>query len=117
MPPRSKYARLVANRVFTNRERPIAWFNAARDQLPLDQHRILTFYGIGGQGKTALCRKLREILAGEDPRLALWGNYIDILHAQNLTEDQIQTRPAEAATAAGYAPEEWRRLAAQLSGP
>jgi hypothetical protein len=71
MPPRSKYARPVANRVFTNRERPIALFNSARSAP--DRHHLLGFYGIGGQGKTALGKKLRQILADESPQLAVWG--------------------------------------------
>ena len=49
----SKFDRPKANRVFTNRERPIALFNAARVKPSLDNHHILGFYGIGGQGKTA----------------------------------------------------------------
>jgi len=73
MPPRSKYARPIANRVFTNRERPIAAFDAARADLRADAHRVLTFYGIGGQGKTALCRHLMRRLQAEDPLRHLWG--------------------------------------------
>ncbi|GEM_PF-3116786 len=53
--PRSKFARPVANRVFTNRERPIALFNAVRAYPSPNRHHILSFYSIGGQGKTALC--------------------------------------------------------------
>ena len=74
MPPRSKYARPVANRVFTNREQPIALFNSARSALAPHRHHLLGFYGIGGQGKTALCKKLRQILADESPQLAVWGH-------------------------------------------
>ncbi len=52
--PRSRFAdRPTANRVFTNRDRPIAYFDAARANLPADEHRILGFHGVGGQGKTA----------------------------------------------------------------
>jgi hypothetical protein len=74
MPPRSKYARPAANRVFTNRERPIGLFNAARADVEPGRHRILSFYGVGGQGKSALCRKFREILAAEEPHQNLWGH-------------------------------------------
>ena len=73
MPPRSKYDRPVANRVFTNREGPIAAFDAARAGLPADRHRLLTYYGIGGQGKTALCKHLIARLAAESPPRHLWG--------------------------------------------
>ena len=74
MPPRSKFARPVANRVFTDRERPIEQFNAARRDLQPGRHRILSFYGVGGQGKTALCRRLRQQLASEDPQQNLRGH-------------------------------------------
>jgi len=74
MSPRSRYARPTANRVFTNREGPIASFEAARADLSPDRHRILGFHGVGGTGKTALCRKLRETLRDEDPRRQVWGH-------------------------------------------
>jgi tetratricopeptide (TPR) repeat protein len=74
MPPRSKFDRPAANREFVNRDRPIALFHAARADCMPGRHRILSFHGIGGQGKTALCRKLRQILAEEDPRRAVWGH-------------------------------------------
>ena len=67
MPPRSKYDRPVANRVFTNREGPIAAFDAARARLPADRHRVLTYYGLGGQGKTTLRKHLIARLAAESP--------------------------------------------------
>lgn len=71
--PSSQYDRPEANRVFTNREKPIALFNAARTKLAPGQHHILTFYGVGGQGKTELRKKLAQILTDEDPRQAVWG--------------------------------------------
>ncbi len=71
--PRSKHDRPKANRVFTNREKPIALFNAARAGLDPARHQVLAFHGIGGQGKTALRKRLAQILAGEDPRRAVWG--------------------------------------------
>ncbi len=51
-----------ANRVFTNRDRPIAHFDRAHAALAADKHRILGFYGVGGQGKTALRRHLMQRL-------------------------------------------------------
>ncbi|WP_026199341.1 hypothetical protein [Lamprocystis purpurea] len=51
-----------ANRVFTNRDRPIAAFDRAHTTLAADEHRILGFYGVGGQGKTALRRHLMQRL-------------------------------------------------------
>ncbi|WP_157817931.1 hypothetical protein [Candidatus Thiodictyon syntrophicum] len=59
MSPRSRCARPAANRIFTNREGPIARFEAARADLPPDRHRILSFHGVGGTGKTAPLRTSR----------------------------------------------------------
>ena len=73
--------RPVANRIFTNRERPIALFDAARADLPPDRHRLLVFYGVGGQGKTALCRHLRRRLADENQHGRRWG-HLDLTEPQ-----------------------------------
>jgi hypothetical protein len=62
-----------ANRVFTDRDAPKAQFDQARADLPPDQHRLLVFYGVGGQGKTALRRELMRRLAAEQPRRHRFG--------------------------------------------
>ena len=59
--------------LFTNREQPQQLFEEARAGLALDQYRILVFYGVGGQGKTLLCEKLRLNLQHEQPHRAVWG--------------------------------------------
>jgi tetratricopeptide (TPR) repeat protein len=77
--PRSRHdhqaddTRLKANRVFTDRDAPKAQFDQARAELPPDQHRLLVFYGVGGQGKTALRRELLRRLAAEQPRRHRFG--------------------------------------------
>ncbi|WP_058553954.1 tetratricopeptide repeat protein [Thiohalocapsa sp. ML1] len=77
--PRSRHdhqaddTRLKANRVFTDRDAPKAQFDQARAELPPDQHRLLVFYGVGGQGKTALRRELMRRLAAEQPRRHRFG--------------------------------------------
>jgi hypothetical protein len=50
--PHSRFARPSANRIFTNRERPIVLFDEARADLPPGRHRLLGCHGVGGQGKT-----------------------------------------------------------------
>jgi tetratricopeptide (TPR) repeat protein len=73
MPPRSPLApagdRPRANRIFVDREAPFGVFTRAALDLPADGLRLLVFYGVGGQGKTALCRELVR-LCGEDPSLS-----------------------------------------------
>jgi tetratricopeptide (TPR) repeat protein len=70
---RSRLDRPKANRVFTNREEPIAHFERARAELPVDQHRVLGFHGVGGQGKTYLRNELIKRLSAEQPRSHRFG--------------------------------------------
>jgi hypothetical protein len=58
MPPPRQGQRQVANRIFVNRERAQKAFEEAAFAIPDDRSTILVFYGVGGQGKTALCREL-----------------------------------------------------------
>ena len=60
--------------LFTDREQPQKLFAEARADLAPDQYRILVFYGVGGQGKTLLCEKLRANLTAEQPGHPLWGH-------------------------------------------
>ncbi len=77
MPPKSKYSlgeyRRNANKVFTNRENLIDFFDASRKSLQKEKHSLLTFYGVGGEGKSALCRKLINILKEESPQISAAG--------------------------------------------
>lgn len=77
MPPKSKYAlgeySKNANKVFTNRESLIGFFNASRNSLQKEKHSLLTFYGVGGEGKSALCKKFIETLKEEKPQTAALG--------------------------------------------
>ena len=58
MPPPRLRSLPVANKIFVNREDPLRVFRNAVFDIPADSAKLLTFYGIGGQGKTALCREL-----------------------------------------------------------
>jgi tetratricopeptide (TPR) repeat protein len=60
MPPPRLRSLPVANKVFVNREGPLRVFENAAFDIPADSAKLLTFYGIGGQGKTALCRELMQ---------------------------------------------------------
>jgi hypothetical protein len=66
MPPPRLRTLPAANRIFVNREGPLRVFENAAFDIPADSARLLTFYGIGGQGKTALCRELMQ-KTGSDP--------------------------------------------------
>ena len=60
MPPPRKAHLPEANRIFVNRERPIAAFEDAARAVAPEASSLLVFYGIGGQGKSALARELRR---------------------------------------------------------
>ncbi len=66
MPPPRLRSLPAANKIFVNREGPLRLFENAAFAIPADSARLLTFYGIGGQGKTALCRELMQ-KTGSDP--------------------------------------------------
>ena len=48
----------AANKIFVDREKPHRVFEDAAHAIPTDRSIIRVFYGVGGQGKTALCREL-----------------------------------------------------------
>ena len=56
MPPPRQLA--GANKIFVDRETPQQIFEDAAFAVPVDHSIICVFYGVGGQGKTALCREL-----------------------------------------------------------
>jgi Tfp pilus assembly protein PilF len=61
MPPPRLSSLPAANKIFVNREGPLRVFEDAAFDIPAGSAKLLTFYGIGGQGKTALCRQLMQI--------------------------------------------------------
>jgi tetratricopeptide (TPR) repeat protein len=58
MPPLRAHAFPAANKIFVDREPPRNIFEKAAFAVPADRSIIRVFYGVGGQGKTALCREL-----------------------------------------------------------
>lgn len=81
--------RFTANKVFTDREKPVALFLDAFDPPPpVDAHRVLVFYGVDGEGKTRLVQHLRERLERDHAGRDGWA-------AVNF-EDAAMRRPAEA---------------------
>jgi hypothetical protein len=58
MPPLRAHAFPAANKTFVDRERPQKILEDAAFTIPADRSVVRVFYGVGGQGKTALCREL-----------------------------------------------------------
>ncbi|PCI32170.1 MAG: hypothetical protein COB54_07855 [Alphaproteobacteria bacterium] len=62
MPPRSKYLtrdkKPPAEDLFTDREGPRKLFRERLAEIKGDKVKILVYHGVGGQGKTALCKAL-----------------------------------------------------------
>lgn len=71
MPP-PRYADLPhANKTFVDRDVPRWTFEKAALAIPADRALLRVFYGVGGQGKTALCRELMRMTEpAEEPSYA-----------------------------------------------
>ncbi len=57
-PPRKKSP---AEPIFVNRDGPLARFAEAAADIPADGLRLLVFHGVGGQGKSALLRRIKKL--------------------------------------------------------
>jgi Mrp family chromosome partitioning ATPase len=89
LPPPSHRRRFKATRLFTDREQPVVRFLPVFEiPPPPDAHRVLVFYGVGGEGKTRLVQHLRELLARDHAGRAGW--------ATVNFGDAAMRRPAEA---------------------
>jgi hypothetical protein len=61
----------AAHKIFVDREAQQKVLEDATFAIPADRSRVLVFYGVGGQGKTALCREQwRKTDAVVDPTYA-----------------------------------------------
>jgi hypothetical protein len=57
----------VAQRIFTDREYARRIFLGALDvRQGAEDYRVIVFYGVGGQGKTALCHEFQRLLRARD---------------------------------------------------
>ena len=67
MPPkRQSPSEDLASNIFVNRETPKKTFRDAALAIPNDGCLIRTWYGVGGQGKTALARELFRLASGDE---------------------------------------------------
>jgi len=73
-------------RHFVDREEPVRLFEEAEYAIKNEAHQVLTFHGLGGQGKTQLRYRLEEILSKKAPPHLSWGA-VDL-------NGQVGVRPA-----------------------
>lgn len=70
--PSNRTGNGALQRLFVDREEPIAEFQRVLDELTQDSSDLLVFHGVGGQGKTSLCHELiRRARLLERPGLAI----------------------------------------------
>ena len=56
----------IASRIFTDRDQPRQQFRTALAQTAaVDHYQLLNFYGVGGQGKSALCNEFLRMMRQE----------------------------------------------------
>ena len=68
MQPSHRKKAFQARRVFTDREQPISLFKKALDgSQAIDEYKVIGWYGIGGQGKSALAREIKRLATEELP--------------------------------------------------
>lgn len=81
MPPPRLRTIAPANRIFVDREEPKRTFETAAFAIPSDKAILRVFYGVGGQGKTALCREfMRMSDAAVDPAYGFLRRAVVDLH-------------------------------------
>ncbi len=80
----------AANKIFVDREAPQLIFEKAVFLIPHDRSIIRVFHGVGGQGKTALCRELIRKTAGSvDPSYAFLRRALLDLHGRPKTDPDL----------------------------
>jgi hypothetical protein len=90
MPPPRPSEIAPANRTFVDREEPKITFEKAALAIPADKAILRVFYGVGGQGKTALCREfMRMSDATTDPTYRFLRRAVVDLHNKPKTDPDL----------------------------
>ena len=90
MPPPRETILPVANRFFVDREQPQRLFERGAFAIPADRAIIRVFYGVGGQGKTALCRELmRKTDASLEPSYSFLRRSVLDLHGRQKSDPDL----------------------------
>jgi hypothetical protein len=90
MSPPREAALPAANRIFVDREQPQQLFENAAFSIPTNHAIIRVFYGVGGQGKTALCRELmRKTDASVEPSYSFLRRAVLDLHGRVKSDPEL----------------------------
>ncbi len=88
MPPPRQLA--AANKIFVDRDIPQKMFEDAAFAIPADRSTVCVFYGVGGQGKTALRRELfRKIDPAVEPSYGFLRRAELDLHGRSKTDADL----------------------------
>ncbi len=80
----------AVNKIFVDREIPLKVFEDAAFVIPADRSTVCVFYGVGGQGKTALRRELfRKIDPAVEPSYGFLGCAELDLHDRSKTDPDL----------------------------
>jgi Tfp pilus assembly protein PilF len=90
MPPPPETALPAANRIFVDRDEPQRIFENAVFAIPADRAIIHIFYGVGGQGKTALCHELmRKTDVSVEPSYSFLRRALLDLHGREKSDPDL----------------------------
>ena len=90
MAPLREAALPAANKIFVDREAPQRVFEKAAFSIPHDRAAVCVFHGVGGQGKTALCRELiRKTDGSLEPSYGFLRRALLDLHARPKTDPDL----------------------------
>jgi tetratricopeptide (TPR) repeat protein len=80
--PKSPLRQLIdrpkAARLFVDRQEPLSLFRDAINRLDPSGLRLIVFYGLGGQGKTELCKKLVAVCAEDEELSRICVGHVDL---------------------------------------
>ncbi len=93
MKPTHAVKAFAAQRHFTDRdEERAAFIRALTTQQGAEEYRVISWYGIGGQGKSALSRELVRICDRQKPKVAVARVDLDDMRMRRIDECLLSVR-------------------------
>jgi tetratricopeptide (TPR) repeat protein len=79
--------KISASKTFVNREKPLALFRKTAANIPIDNVELLVFYGVGGQGKTALRKQFEALLKNDNNYSNIHAAVLDLHERKTIDPD------------------------------